>query len=172
MNKTERLAVVKSMETLARCVNHEGIFERWLVLGVADGDGDSDEDLEFYTEDGIFKELMTLFLGLMSFARVNGGLYSDGITSDEVPNKARMYKKALSHLEDEMIKEIESSWESCGFAETGMDSDEASVFLGYDTSDMEQDEIDNAVSEIQLAYYTEREADFDEIVEKYLECFE
>lgn len=85
-NRLKRAEVVKAMETLARCINDEDIFERWLMCGVADGDIDSDtalEDIdEYYTRDKNFSELMDLFLRLMSRAKNDDtGLYCDGIVS-------------------------------------------------------------------------------------------
>lgn len=79
MNIKERAEVVKAMETLARCINDEEIFEYWLMEGVADGETDFED---YYTEDENFKELMTLFLRLMTAARKSGGLYCDQICSD------------------------------------------------------------------------------------------
>ena len=81
-------------------------------------------------------------------------------------------RKIAEYFQNEMIEVIEENWDECEFAETGMDPDEAEVFLGYSTEDMSQEEIDDAVSEIQLAYYTEGEADLEEIVEKFLICIE
>lgn len=75
------------------------------------------------------------------------------------------YLEALKTFEDEMIEYIEDNFEG----EKGMGVDEASYFLGYDVSDWSQEEIDAAVEEIQLAYYTEMECGFDKLVEKYLE---
>ena len=86
MKIKERAKVVRAMETIARCINHEGIFESWLMAGVGDGDINketTDEDLEYYCRDEEYKELMTLFLKLMFRASANGGLYSDGIVSGE-----------------------------------------------------------------------------------------
>ena len=40
-----------------------------------------DDELEYYTEDDTFAELMDTFLCLMSNAKKNGGLYVDGIVS-------------------------------------------------------------------------------------------
>ena len=85
-NRLKRAEVVKAMETLARCINDEDIFESWLMVGVADGDIDSDTELEdvdgYYTEDKNFSELMDLFLRLMSRAKNDDtGLYCDGIVS-------------------------------------------------------------------------------------------
>lgn len=83
-NTKKRLEVVRAMETLARCINDEDIFESWLMVGVADGDiqeDTPDEYLEYYAEDKNFSELMDLFLRLMSRAKEDGGLYCDGIVS-------------------------------------------------------------------------------------------
>ncbi len=79
-----RTEVVRAMETLARCVNDENVFEHWLVLGVADGDINettTDEELEYYIEDETLAELMDTFLNLMSRAKRCGGLYVDGVVS-------------------------------------------------------------------------------------------
>lgn len=86
MNLAERAEVVRAMETIARCVNDEDVFMYWLSMGVADGDIDketTDEDVEYYCEDESFKELMTVFLKLMRRAGESGGLYADGIVSQE-----------------------------------------------------------------------------------------
>lgn len=65
-------------------------FEAWLIAGVADGDieyGDliatsqDEEDLDYYIEDKEFAFLMRCFLGRMSLALRNGGLYCDGVVS-------------------------------------------------------------------------------------------
>lgn len=84
MKLVKRAKVVRAMETLCRCINNEDIFMPWLSVGVADGDiteGTTDEDLEYYCENDNFAELMELFLRLMAKAKVDGGLYCDGITS-------------------------------------------------------------------------------------------
>lgn len=86
MKKTERIEVVRAMETIARCINNEEIFMGWLMVGVADGDitpETTDEDLEYYIEDDTFGELMGTFLRKMAQARKDGGLYCDGIVSEE-----------------------------------------------------------------------------------------
>ena len=86
INKEERYAVVRAMETIARCVNDEDIFMLWLDYGVADGDIDentTNEDLDYYIEDDNFADLMHTFLILMSKARKSGGLYADGIVDKE-----------------------------------------------------------------------------------------
>lgn len=84
MKKSIRTEVVRAMETLARCVNDEEVFEGWLICGVADGDIDettTDEELEYYIEDGTFAELMETFLRVMARAKKSGGLYVDGVVS-------------------------------------------------------------------------------------------
>lgn len=86
----ERVQMVKAMEFIARQVNDEEVFDRWLWDGVADGDieyGDLDgygpdaEILDYYLEDGNFAELMQTFLQVMARARKSGGLYCDGVVS-------------------------------------------------------------------------------------------
>ena len=90
MNKTERIKMIKAMEYIARNLHDEEIFESWLSVGVADGDieygnleitPDDLENLEYYTEDGNFKDLMWLFLRMMKRANESGGLYCDGVVS-------------------------------------------------------------------------------------------
>lgn len=86
MKTRARIKVVRAMETLARAVNDERVFEHWLMLGVADGDIDEtteDEELEFYIDDENFAELMGTFLNVMKNAYKSGGLYVDGIISKE-----------------------------------------------------------------------------------------
>lgn len=84
-NLLKRAEIVKAMDTMARCINNEDVFEPWLMCGVADGDIDCrtqlDEIVEMgYCEDDTFKDLMTLFLKLMNRASVDG-IYTDGIVS-------------------------------------------------------------------------------------------
>ena len=86
MNKLRRANVVKSMETIVRCINDEDIMDSWLMVGVADADISSETTLEDivemgYCEDETFKDVMTLFLKLMNKAGISGGLYEDGIVS-------------------------------------------------------------------------------------------
>ena len=84
MNLSRRAKVVRAMETIARCVNDEEVFYRWLLCGVADGDIDddtTDEDLEYYCEDKTFADLMERFLDLTTAAKKSGGLYEDRIVS-------------------------------------------------------------------------------------------
>lgn len=85
--KMERIKMVKAMEYLARAVNDEIVFDGWLMNGAADGDieeGDLTIDggeVEWYTDDDNFADLMDTFLRLMARAKKSGGLYCDGIVS-------------------------------------------------------------------------------------------
>ena len=84
MNIHKRIEFVKAMEMLARAINDESVFETWLNIGVADGDitGNSEaDDIEYYTDDETFADLMDTFLLIMENARKSGGLYFDGIVS-------------------------------------------------------------------------------------------
>ena len=85
INKTERIQMVRAMETLARAINDEDVFMSWLSAGVADGDIDEntkDEELDYYVDDDeTFAELMGEFLWCMKKAHKSGGLYVDGVVS-------------------------------------------------------------------------------------------
>lgn len=89
MKALKRIEVVKAMDLLARCINDEGIFEYWLMDGVADGDletggdWDNEYDLGWYIKDERFAELMSTFLNVMAKAREDGGLYCDNVVSKE-----------------------------------------------------------------------------------------
>ena len=87
INVKGRIEVVRAMETIARAINHEGIFEAWLSYGVADGDIDdttTDEELMYYVESNeTFGELMSTFTHMMRKVHTNGGLYVDGVVSDK-----------------------------------------------------------------------------------------
>ena len=90
MKKAERIKMVKAMEYIARQINDEEIFDGWLMNGVADGDieygdlsGKDEEFDEYYIEDDTFKDLMGCFLRRMESARKSGGLYCDGVVSNE-----------------------------------------------------------------------------------------
>lgn len=90
MNKIERVQMVKAMDFLARQINDEDVFEKWLTCGVADGDianGDlkvypeDEEILDCYLGDEAFADLMDTFLHVIARAAKDGGLYCDGIVS-------------------------------------------------------------------------------------------
>lgn len=76
MNRTERIAALKAMALLARAANDETAIDYWLTYGIADGDEESDEQLEYYTDDEQFKEIIEAFLETM---RQSEGLYIDSV---------------------------------------------------------------------------------------------
>lgn len=84
MKIEKRKEMVLAMERIVRSVNNEDFIERWLMLGVADGDiksFDVHEVDENYIDDKTISEMMGLFLSIMNDARKDGGLYVDGIVS-------------------------------------------------------------------------------------------
>lgn len=85
MDMKERCTVVRAMETLARAINDELVFEEWLISGVADGDIDestTDDELDYYVnDDAVFADLMDTFLHVMRRAYKSGGLYVDRVVS-------------------------------------------------------------------------------------------
>lgn len=76
MNQSERIAALKAMAVLAKAANDETAIDYWLTYGIADGDEDSDEQLEYYTEDDIFKDIIEAFFETM---RQSEGVYIDGV---------------------------------------------------------------------------------------------
>jgi len=86
-DRKERAKMVCAMEYIARQVNHEGVFEHWLMNGVADGDidrgcFDDNDTLDYYVEDkDTFADLMQTFLEVMYGAYKDGGLYCNGVVS-------------------------------------------------------------------------------------------
>ncbi len=76
MNKNERVAALKAMAYLAKSANDETAIDYWLTYGIADGDEESYEELEYYTEDEQFKDIIEAFLETM---RQSEGLYIDSI---------------------------------------------------------------------------------------------
>jgi hypothetical protein len=91
MNKVKRAKMVLAMEYIARKINDEGVFDGWLLCGVADGDipyGSIDVENvdEAYLNDDNFEELMSCFLRRMKGAYESGGLYCDGIVCKDKNN--------------------------------------------------------------------------------------
>lgn len=84
MNIYKRIEFVKAMEMLARAINDGSVFQTWLNIGVADGDiteNSVSDDIEYYTDNETFADLMDTFLLIMENAKKSGGLYFDGIVS-------------------------------------------------------------------------------------------
>lgn len=87
-NAIERKKMVLAMEYIVRQINDEEVFMPWLSVGVADGDlryGEWDpENVEdYYIENDNFRDLMDCFLRRMSGAKKSGGLYCNGIVTEE-----------------------------------------------------------------------------------------
>lgn len=85
-NMKERVALVRAMETVARCINDGNVISGWLMCGVADGDITStttDEEIreEYCEDDENFIELMDTFLRCMLRANKSGGLFCGDVTS-------------------------------------------------------------------------------------------
>lgn len=88
MKREERMKMVKAMEYIARQLNDEGIFESWLIDGVADGDieygnlsAEAGEDMDYYLEDQHFSDLMETFIDCIKLAKNHGGLCCDFVVS-------------------------------------------------------------------------------------------
>ena len=74
------------MEYIARQVNDEEVFVRWLAYGVPDGDikygqFDTEKVDESLLETENFRDLMDTFLYLMADAQVFGGLFCGSVTT-------------------------------------------------------------------------------------------
>ena len=106
--------MVKAMEFIARQVNDEGVFEGWLMGGVADEDipyADLDpstmSDDEWYIQDDNFKDVMDCFLRTMKRASLSGGLYCGGIVSSTDEKKSAVnIREHLQALLDKWDQEI------------------------------------------------------------------
>lgn len=83
MNKQARLDFLRAADLIARSCNNEAVIEYWLTNGIADGDADSDAELEYYTHDMTLSEVMDSFTELMTIAYADGGLYFDGVVGGE-----------------------------------------------------------------------------------------
>lgn len=84
--------MLKAMEFIARNINDETILNRWLALGIADGDIeygdlsvglDNADRLKYYMEDEAFADMMHNFLWCMARAWKSGGLYCDSLVSKD-----------------------------------------------------------------------------------------
>ena len=105
MNTIARIKMLKAMEFIARNINDETILNRWLSLGIADGDIeygdlsvglDNADKLKYYMEDEAFADMMHNFLWCMARAWKSGGLYCDGLVSKDA---GEAYQHHLPHGE-------------------------------------------------------------------------
>ena len=105
MNTIARIKMLKAMEFIARNINDETILNRWLALGIADGDIeygdlsvglDNADRLKDYMEDEAFADMMHNFLWCMAREWKSGGLYCDGLVSKDA---REAYQHLLPHGE-------------------------------------------------------------------------
>ena len=87
-NEIRRAKAILAMEYLARQMNNEDIFERWLMGGVADGDipyGSFDiENVDsYYIKPENFKDIACCFMRMMITSYGNGGLYCGSVVADK-----------------------------------------------------------------------------------------
>lgn len=86
MNTKARTELVKAMNEIILSLNDEDFCGRWFMLGVADGDTTL-ADMESYTDDKTFSELMYIFADIMHDATQDGPravLYCDGVAGGTV----------------------------------------------------------------------------------------
>ena len=90
----ERVKMLRAMDTIIVNLNDEEFIESWLMCGIADGDGDKDDEYlyDMYGKDN-FADIMALFCRIMRYAlndvdidkedRKKGNyiLYCDGVVS-------------------------------------------------------------------------------------------
>lgn len=86
LKTAKRISFLRAMELIARSTNNEDfIYDIWRLNGVPDGAiyGDTpDEEIEWLTDDRYFANIMDAFLDTMFHARIDGGLYFDGVLSE------------------------------------------------------------------------------------------
>ena len=75
MRIDRRVKMLEAMKYIASTINDDDVFERWLMLGIPDGD----TNLSNYCDDDEFEDIIHEFLIAMSRAKKSGGLYCDGI---------------------------------------------------------------------------------------------
>lgn len=85
-NTEERCKLLRAMDLIARATNNEDFLcDIWFLDGVPDGEIDDDTPdayIEWLTDDRYFANIMDAFLATMFHARLDGGLYFDGVLSD------------------------------------------------------------------------------------------
>lgn len=89
-DKYGRIELIRAMERIALATNDEDLIrDIWRLNGIPDGyvTVDSlDYEFEWLTEDKYFAAIMDAFLVLMFHARLDGGLYFDGVLSEPFPD--------------------------------------------------------------------------------------
>ena len=86
MNTIERIETLKAMDRICRALNDEEVFEEWIMYGVEDGlfdDELSQWDIDYYTEDKRFADIMDTFAHVMKNAtrkdEWKGAFFVDGV---------------------------------------------------------------------------------------------
>ena len=79
--------------------------------------------------------------------------------------------KITNHFRDEMIKFIEDNWDEADCCDH-LSEEEAECYLGHSVENMSEDEIDEEVAQIQLAYYTDGPATTEEITTMFLKILD
>lgn len=89
MNRTEREKMLRAMETVARALNDEEVFEAWLINGPGDGEIEDGEPVDdYYLEDEVFADMMDSFARLMKKA-TRKDEYKSAFCVDGVVSKAQ-----------------------------------------------------------------------------------
>ncbi len=86
---------------------------------------------------------------------------------DQVVLSAEKVTSLVSFFLDDMISYIDDEWDDKYVAEK-MSRNEAENYLGHSVKGMSKEEIDEEVSEIKRAYYTEGQASTQEILDLFL----
>ena len=75
MRIDRRIKMLEAMKHIVSSINDKNILERWLMLGIPDG------DINFanYCSDDAFEDIIHEFLIAMSRAKKSGGLYCDDV---------------------------------------------------------------------------------------------
>ena len=75
MRIDRRIKMLEAMKYIASSINDEDILDRWLMLGIPDGD----TNFANYCSDDELEDIIHEFLIAMSKAKKSGGLYCDGV---------------------------------------------------------------------------------------------
>ena len=85
MRLDTRVKMIRAMDFIARQLNDEDIFFKWLTIGVADEDCNNDDEYiaNVYCDDETFSDIMGCFVTVMRDAYRSGGLFCDNVVSNE-----------------------------------------------------------------------------------------
>lgn len=99
MDCFKRVKMLRAMETIVRSINDEEIIEAWLMNGIADGDGDEDDEYLFdmYGSDDTFADIMACFCRVMRYA----------VEDEEIDKDERMKGNVILYCDDVVSKKQE-----------------------------------------------------------------